>query len=65
MFMRVKPSSVCSSIHFPRERSSIQWPVTAKYPSVLDACHASHVKLIFPEMYRLYTINVKGFTEYR
>lgn len=53
VFICVKPKRPCSSFHCPGSCSSIQWPVTAKYPSAFDACHASHVRLIFPETYLL------------
>ena len=36
--------------------SLIQAPVTAKYPSVLLACQASHVKLMRPLVLLLYEV---------
>ena len=44
----VKPSNAFPETHCIGSFSSIQWPVTAKYPSELLACHASHVTLMAP-----------------
>ena len=44
----VKPISALLSSHFVAADFLIQCAVTAKYPSVLLACHASHVKLTSP-----------------
>lgn len=47
------PKRPCSSFHCPGDCFSIQCPVTAKYPSVFEACHASHM-MILPETYLLW-----------
>src|ERR1700689_4009444 len=41
----MKPKSVLCSSQVPLCGSSIQCPVTAKYPFVLDTCQASQVRL--------------------
>jgi hypothetical protein len=46
--------------HMPGRDSSIQWPITAKYASVFDACHASHVRLISTVTALLYTTMLIG-----
>ena len=48
VFIWTNPSRVVSIVHLPGTRSSIQWPVTAKYASELLACHASQVRLTSP-----------------
>ena len=48
LFNWMKPSTTLWTSQTPEQGSSIQWPVTAKYPSVFEACHTSHVKLISP-----------------
>jgi hypothetical protein len=50
----VKPKSALLTSQVPVLSSSIQWPMTAKYVSALDACHASHVKLTCPFTMWLY-----------
>ena len=54
LFSWIKPSTALWGSQTPARGSSIQWPVTAKYPSVFEACHASHVKLISPRTQLLY-----------
>lgn len=44
----VKPIRAVLSSQFPGVGSAIQCAVAAKKPSVLLACHTSHVKLILP-----------------
>jgi len=48
LFICINPSSAILTSHMPGEDSCVHNPVTAKYASVLDACHASHVRLIRP-----------------
>ena len=45
VFILMNTKTVCSSSHCPDDCSSIQWPVTMKYPSTFEACHASQVRL--------------------
>jgi hypothetical protein len=49
LLSHVNPISALFSSHFVGDGSLIQCAVTAKYASVLLACHASHVKLTSPE----------------
>ena len=54
LFSWVKPNRADWSCHLPF-CSSIHEPVTARYPSQLEACHASHVKLTFPFTFSLWS----------
>ena len=49
LFKRMKLRRAFRSSHLEVAISSIQWPVIAKYPSLLLACQASHVMLTSPK----------------
>lgn len=57
LLSRVKPRRALWSSHFPGCGSSTQCPVTAKYPSVFDACQASQVRLTSPWTALLYKMS--------
>ena len=48
LLRRTKPKSADLIVQTVGVCSSIQEPVTAKYPSMFEACHASHVRLTWP-----------------
>ena len=54
----VKPSKALCNSHMPGCGSLIQCPVTAKYPLVFEACHASQVRLMSPWTTLLFWLDV-------